>query len=87
MVFTRTGPRTAQDCVKQVLCGPVRGPSQIFNCLFAQINMLIVEKNDCFMDGSLFVVFSGFDVDMLTLTKRRNFRKATCQQVSDISKR
>ena len=26
-VFTRTGPRTAQDCVKPVLCGPVRGPS------------------------------------------------------------
>ena len=26
-VFTRTSPRTAQDCVKPVLCGPVCGPS------------------------------------------------------------
>ena len=26
-VFTRTGPRTAQDRVKPVLCGPVCGPS------------------------------------------------------------
>ena len=26
-VFTRTGPRTAQDRIKLVLCGLVRGPS------------------------------------------------------------